>query len=448
MMRILLVNPPGKFIREARCQHKASVFQSLYPPLTLATMAALLLKEAEVMIVDSPALTLTLRELQERVIKFKPYILIFQTSTPTIETDLKIIEECKRVHKAIYGIFSVHATYFSDELIRLPFIDFVILGEPEFTALSIVKNGFKATPGVIWKEDEKIRKNEVKPSLALSLPIPAWNLVNLNSYLLPIKQEPYLMVITGRGCPYSCSFCVSPFYFDKKFRKRAVNEIIEELKYDISLGIRNFFFFTDTFTLDKKMVMELTEKIRKLETKIKWFCNSRVDTIDKEMLKEMKDSGCFLISFGVESGDEEILKRCKKGTDLEVIRKALYLTKSSGILSVCHFILGLPGETEQTLNKTIRLALELPTDFAEFYISTPFPGSAFYEEVSQLIEKRWDRFEYSSQALPTSINLKAKRKEAITRFYLRPKFILTALRAFGIKNLYRIARTGIDFLKN
>jgi len=450
-IKALLFNPPAKekYVKESRCQHRAAVFQSVYPPLTLAYIASLTRKENEVRLVDAIGDEIPEKDVIKIVDEFNPDIVIVNTTTPTINNDLDVIKKLKKVSNFRSVIFGVHATHFARELIKFPQVDIVIKGEPEFTAYELTNKELKDVKGIIYKDGGKVRENPDREPLDVnSLPFPAWDLVNLENYLMPIIGESYVLLATGRGCPYDCSFCVSTSYYGKKFRCREVESVIREIHYGKSLGIKNFFFFVETFTLNKKFVLELCDRIIKENLNIRWVCNSRVDTVNQEMLNRMEEAGCWLISFGIESSNQPILDRVRKGIKPEQSRKAVRMAHRAGIATIGHFVLGLPGETEESIRKTIKLAKRIPLNFAEFYIATPFPGSELFDEIEgrNYEEINWNEFEYSHQNLCRELNLEKFRKRAYTEFYLRHSLILRDLRLFGIRNLPKLIVGGIRFL--
>jgi len=194
--------------------------------------------------------------------------------------------------------------------------------------------------------------------------------------------------------------------------------------------------------------MELCDRIIDEKLDIRWVCNSRVDTVTREMLNSMREAGCWLISFGIESSSQKILDNVKKGITPEQSKKAVKMTHRAGIATIGHFVFGLPGETEDSIKNTIRFARRIPLNFAEFYIATPFPGSELFNEMDgrSYDEINWDELEYSHQNLCKEMNLEKHRKKAYMQFYLRPWLILRDIRLFGLGNLHKLVVGGIRFL--
>jgi len=450
-MKLILLNPPAKekYVKESRCQHRAAVFQSVYPPMTLAYIASLTRNENDILLIDAIGDGISERDVIHTVQEFDPDLIIVNTTTPTINNDLEVLRKLNKVSRFKSAMFGVHATHFAKELIESPQLDIVIKGEPEITSYELTRKDLKDVDGIIYKDNGKIKENKDREPLDVNdLPFPAWDLVNLGNYRMPIIGDSYVLLATGRGCPYDCSFCVSTSYYGKKFRCREVDSVIKEIHYGKSIGIKNFFFFVETFTLKKEFVMELCDRIIDEKLDIRWVCNSRVDTVTREMLNSMKRAGCWLISFGIESSNQKVLDSVKKGIRPEQSKKAVKMAHRAGIATIGHFVFGLPGETEDSIKKTTRFARKIPLNFAEFYIATPFPGSELFNEMDgrNYDGINWDDFEYSHQNLCKGLDLERFRKKAYMQFYLRPWLILRDLRLFGLSNLPKLVIGGIRFL--
>lgn len=448
-MNILLLNPPYpyKVIREGRCQHEAAIWDSLYPPLSLATLASYLRDGHRVTIIDGVAEGLTPSSLSERLKALNPDLIISTVSTPTINEDLKLLKEIKGISEAKTAIFGVHATYFAEELIQNDFIDSVILNDPEIPAVRLASGKEEDFEGIIRKSNGMPVLYPRKEKNVSSFKIPSWDLVDLNKYRIPIKREKYVLVSTARGCPYNCSFCVVPSYNGKRVRFREVNEVVEELKA-VSKHVNQVFFYTDLFTFRKKYVLDLCEQIIRENIPIHWVCNSRVDTFDREMAEVMRKAGCWMISFGIESGNQKILDLCDKKITLEQSRRAVQVARDADIISVGHFVLGFPGETQETLQQTLDFSVEVDPDFAEFYIATPFPGSRLYESLKSQIRIDWDDVRYDFDPYQYHFDLGKIRKKAYFKFYLRPKKVARFIRLFGVKKIVPMSFSAVRFLSS
>lgn len=451
-MRILLLNPPADtaVVREGRCQHEAAIWDTVYPPLTLATCAAILRQAHDVRLVDAVAARTPLAAVEAEARRFAPDLVLASISTPTVDSDLRALGRLREATGARVGAYGVHATYFAKDLVGSGALDLVIHHEPEGAAKALCRKPAEEVGGVTFRRNGETVTNpagqEYDPE---ELPFPAWDLLDMRHYRLPIKRTPYVLMTTGQGCPFPCTFCVAPYYSGVKFRPRPVEDVLAELKYVRSF-VRDVFFHTDTFTLNKKYLLALCQRMIEADLGIGWVSNSRVDTIDEEMVDAMRRAGCWLLAFGIESGSQKILDASKKKIRLEQSRRAVKVANDAGLMVAGHFILGLPGETEATIRETIDFARELPLSFAEFYIATPFPGAELYDVFrdSAGSPSEWRKFEYSHNVLAPDLDLEGHRRKAYVGFYVRPAQMLFILRKFGIQHLPQLAASGVRFLSS
>jgi len=321
------------------------------------------------------------------------------------------------------------------------------------------KRDLQEVLGISFKKNGKIVHNEDRPfnEDLDELPFAARHLLENAKYTLPVINEAYTLIITSRGCPHSCIYCTAFQYYGKKLRLRSAGNVVDEMQECLEKHkIRNFTMWSDTFNQNKKFVMEVCAEIKKrgLEKRIKWMANSRVDHVDAEVLGEMKSSGCIGVSYGVESGVEEILKNMKKGATAVQAREAVRLTKAAGIEVLTHIIFGLPGETVQTIEETIRYVKELDPDYAQFYCAIPFPKTELEEMGKKngwITTEDYAKYELNQPILnlPTLSpeELQKARVRAYREFYLRPSYIFKRLRK--IKNFTELVknyRQARDFI--
>jgi len=205
---------------------------------------------------------------------------------------------------------------------------------------------------------------------------------------MPYIKGPFTFMLTSRGCPVGCTYCIKHVSYQYATRLRSPKLIIEEMWYLKKLGIDNIHMYADLFTVNRDQVIELCNLMIEEKINIHWTSNSRVDFVDEEMLTLMGKAGCRLISWGIESGNEAILKHAKKGADPAKAARALRWAKQAGIMNWGYFIIGLPGETEETIRQTIDFAKKLPLDIALFHVAAPYPGTPFFFEV---VKNKWFR---------------------------------------------------------
>ena len=470
-MKTLIVNPPTctgmKYIREGRCEQRLNSFQYVMVPISLPMIAgALEAKGHDVKLLDCIANDVDVEGLKNVVRDFKPDFVLFNMSTATSSSDVQVIDIIREVSKAHFTVIGNHATSLPEEVLRTCSLNSVIRREPELTAQDLVDAletgrdllkvqgiSFKKLDGTIaHNEDRQFNEN------LDDLPFAARHLLDNARYTLPVINEPYTLIITSRGCPYSCIYCTAYQYYGKKLRLRSPENVVDEMQECLEKHhIRNFTMWSDTFNQNKKFVMEVCAEIKKreMEKKIHWMANSRVDHVDPEVLKEMRSSGCIGVSYGVESGVDEILKNMKKGATADQARVAVKQTKEAGIEVLTHIIFGLPGDTPETISATIKYVKELDPDYAQFYCAIPFPKTELEEMGKKngwITTEDYAKYELNQPILnlPTLSleQLQEARKRAYREFYLRPSYILKRLRkikSFGdLLTNYRQARDFIS----
>ena len=469
-MRISFINPPtpdgSKYMKElGRCGRRAIVGE-VWPQTGLAYLASIGRESgAEVQLLDGMGAEYTSEKTLDEIRKFRPELVLAHVTTPTAENDREFCYRLKRAyHSAVIGVIGTHPTALKSEMLEPGVIDLVIVGEAEGTIAEICrKNSFRGEiPGIIHSLDENEIVDGGERSLVEelnSLPFPARDLLPVQNYTMPFfGREPFLTVIPGRGCPFHCSFCRAGSVWGHKVRLRTVDNIMAELKDIVEkFSIRNIVFMTDLFTINSKWVTELCNAIVESRLGIQWICNSRVDGITPELTKTMAEAGCRMISFGLESGDDEILKTCHKQIDLKQSEDAIRWTKEAGILAFGYFIIGLPGETWGTVEKTIKASIRINPDYALFHLATPFPGTELYEWADKrgyLISDDWaDYDEEDGRAMRTEAmtleDLQRAKKIATRRFYWRVSKIIQGFRQIRNWNDFLVkVRAGIKLSKS
>jgi anaerobic magnesium-protoporphyrin IX monomethyl ester cyclase len=443
-MKVLLFNPPtpeGKrFIREGRCTQEEGAWGTLWPPVSLATAAAVLERDGHsVQLRDFPAEGRSLAELDQLVKEFSPDLAIWGSATPSITSDLSLAERLKKIHSGLMTCtFGTHAATLAEDCLRQhPDLNFIIRGEPEMTVGDLArmlseKASPEQVPGLIFLDSQKrlvVTPERELPKNLDDVPDPAWQYLDLNSYRLPLKGRKFLMVVPTRGCPYACSFCTTHSYYGSNLRRRSPARVIAEIRRNVTeFGVKDFLFWSDTFTLDRSYVKELCRAIIAENLAISWASNSRIDTIDQEMFRLMREAGCWMVSYGIESSSQDVLNATQKGASVKDIVKAVSWAKAAGLQVTGHFVLGLPGETPASLEETVKFSRGIGLDFAQYYCAVPFPGSSLYVEAKQkgwLPETPWEDFRQDKAimqipGLPAE-TVQRLRDEAYLQFYSRPQ---------------------------
>lgn len=462
--KIILINPPSemKVIREGRCEQRADSYQYLMVPISLPSSAAVLREGGfDVKIIDCIADEINLNELGNILKKESPFLVIINIATMSFAKDKFAAEICNKL-KIPCAAMGMHVTTLPEESLKESKFNFVIRGEPEITTLNLAKSinenkSLKNVNGISYIQNKKIIHNKDAGLIQdlNKLPFPARDLLKNEKYIEPLTQKPYTLVITGRGCPYGCIFCTADKYYGKKQRIRSPKNISDEIEEIIKkFGITHIGMWNDTFTLNKEQVIGLSKEILKRNLKIIWFCNSRVDTFDEERAEWMSKSGCRVITFGVESLDEKILKTSRKNITIEQVKNAVEICRKYKIRSQLHLIFGLPGENEGTIKNTIKRVIKIDPDYAQFYCAVPFPGTEFREYALKnkyFQEVPWERYEINN-ALVSYPNLSSKkiqdaRKKAYRSFYFRPKYIFRKIKEFPVKEWKKISVQAYNFFK-
>jgi len=463
-MRVFLINPPSadgvEMVREGRCMQRRSAWGAVWPPISLASIAGILeINGFECRLRDCIVEQVDLNRLIKEALSFNPELMIVNTATGSIRFDLLAVDKLKSVlGNARIFVIGIHPTALPEECLKLGRgLDGVIRGEPEMVTLALAeairdRKDWKQVSGVSYREGLFFYHNALMPGVELdSLPFPSWHLVKRELYRMPIIDKPFLMIGTSRGCPFECEFCADWVYYGKKLRLKSPQKIVRELDWaKTKFGVSDFLFWAESFTLNQAWAMEVCRAIIDSGLKIRFVVNSRPDQVNLELLRKLKEAGCWMVGYGFESGSERMLKLMNKKSGLEDNKNAVRWSKEAGLAITAHFILGFPGETKESVEETINFALEEKIDFAQFYCAVPFPGSRLYERARKegwIITDDFSKYEQNFCILSTP-QLKAEelsrlRAEAYQRFYRSPKKILGFLRLAialgGVKNLKALA---------
>jgi radical SAM superfamily enzyme YgiQ (UPF0313 family) len=473
---ILLVNPPTPdgelWIRTQHRVGRRTRENMIWPQVSLAQMAALLHPVYKVKVLDCNAERMGWPEFAKLLDKYQPKYYLTQMTAPTLENDMY---GCFLAHArgAKTIAFGTHITPIPVETMRpYPSLDFGLVGEPDLTIRDLldhlegkidqrsphIKSMFEKTDpsykpsfnedgtvnmrgikGIAWRDGDQIMLNFPRPFVADldDMPIPMHELLPLQKYRMPYIKGPFTFIVTSRGCPAGCTYCIKHVSYQYSTRIRSPKLIMEEMWVLKKLGINNIHMYADLFTVNRDQVIELCRLMIEENIQLKWTCNSRVDFVDEEMLNLMGKAGCRLISWGIESGNEQILKHARKGAYPDKAERALRWAKQAGIMNWGYFIIGLPGETEDTIQETIAFAKKLPLDIALFHVAAPYPGTPFFFEV---VENKWfrpgTRWEHVDMDKGTVLdypNLPAERllywqKRAFREWAFRPGPALTYLK--------------------
>ena len=379
------------------------------PPLGLASLAAVLEKDGhQIEILDANALQLSEYDVVEKVDGAD--IIGITAMTPIINSAIQIAKGIKQNNQDSTIILGgPHATILPEDILNnVPEIDIIVRGEGEETIVELCtalenNNSIENICGISYRNEGTIENTPSRPQIMDldSLPFLAYHLLPLGKYKLhpPHGREyPFMAMLTSRGCPYNCIFC-SKSVFGSTYRGQSPERIVDEIVYlKERFGIKEIAFYDDVLTLKQKRVMQLVKEFGERNLDIPWTCEARVNLVTEELLRAMKKAGCYMIAYGIESGNQMILNNLRKNITIEQIKSAIEATRKAGIQSVGYFMLGSPGETPETIRQTIDFAKSLPLDFAQFAITIPFPGTDLYNLYLDSGNKntKWDDFIYAS----------------------------------------------------
>lgn len=468
-MRVLLLNPCAdqgvRQVREGRCMQRAGAWTAIWSPLSLAISASLLRNSGfEVKIVDAIVENFDLQDIKKIVRDFQPKVVIINAVTPSIESDLSTCQAIKEIDNKIKtAIIGIHGTSLPNECLKMQAsLDFVVRAEPELTILELCfaiskSNDFKAINGLSYRQNNEYFHNSDRAFIQDldTLPFPAWDLVNVDKYRMPFTNKRFLLVAASRGCPYQCTFCADKAYYGRSLRLRSPKKIVDELEWVVSqFKIKDFLFWSESFTINTDFAKAVAKEIIKRKLDIQWVCNSRVDNVDEELLREIKQAGCWMIGYGVESANQAVLDSVKKGIYIQDTINAVTLSKKAGLEVTAHCILGFPQDTKASILETIEFVKKLDIDYAQFYCAVPFPGSELYKQAKDenwIYSQDWRRFEQNFSVLNTphlsTQEIMRLRTLAYRSFYFRPKKIAKIFRQIKTApQLFNLFKNTIDFL--
>lgn len=464
-MKVMLINPNSEAVERSH-RHRKEMLTPIIP-LGIAYVAAVLEKNGvNVTIVDQVAERIDQNTLLDKIFAEDPDVVGFSCLTATIDSVRKLADRIKGYNRGIKIVLgNIHASIFADELLKQKAADIVVHGEGEFSMLELVSaiqegKDLRAIKGISFNDNGNVYHNAYRePFEDLdNLPYPALHLLQLKNYtevpLASIYNSVASVILASRGCPYRCIFC-SQDKIHKKPRYRKIENIIDEIEYMNDRYKIRYFGFTDPFfPFSVGFGLEFCDRFieRGLHKRVRWVTETRVDLVNFELLKRMKEAGAYLIMYGFEVGNQAILDKLRKGTTLEQARIAMRYTKKAGLMTLGLFVLGMPGETKETCEETIRFAKELDCDFVKFNVAIPYPGTGFFElfkekggrvEELEKFNSWYDWFSGSGELIYTpegmsSEELKDLQRKAMFSYYARPRIILKNIikRRISLKFLF------------
>ncbi len=443
---IVFVNPP---LSSEEKMGDLAEGSSNAPPLGLCYLAAMTRKEGyNTKIVDAEALQLNLIKTADKILKLNPKYIGLTATTISIYNAANLAVILKKHNKDLKIIIGgAHITAVPEETMqKFDCFDVGILAEGELTIVNLLnalkKNkNLKGVKGIIFRKNNKLVKTEPADFIIKldDLPYPAWNLLpKLTKYYRPalfsFQRLPSTTLVTSRGCPNKCTFC-DRAVFGNIFRMHSTDYIMGMIKHLMKrYGIRDILFQDDTFTLHRRRLIEICNRIIKEKIDLTWSCNSRINTVDYKLLKLMKKAGCYSIAYGIESGSSKIIKILQKDIDLNLAKKIIDDTERAGIRTRGYFMVGNPGDTDKTIRESIAYSKKLNLSYIHVQALTPFPGCEIHDNWQKYgyLDDDWRKMnERNIIFVPhglTKKKLNQYMKEFYWGFYFRPKVILKHLR--------------------
>lgn len=467
-MKIYLLNPPfvPRYSRNSRWAARSRA-GTLYYPIWLSYTTGVLEKEGyRVRLVDAPAWNWDLENVKEDVKKFKPDLVVIEGNFQSLTNDIRVAMEINEGVEAKTVLVGPPTSQFPEKILKSNNgVDFIARFEYDLTIRDLAEaiekgKDFRDIQGISYKENGKIIRNANREFISSEDldGIPFISKVykehlNIRDYFLNHALYPMVQIFTGRGCPFKCTFCSWPeTLMGRKYRVRSTENVVDEFEYIANelTEVNEIFIEDDTFTISKKRIREICEEIKRRKLKITWSCNARAN-LDYETMKAMKEAGCRLLDVGYESGSDEILKNIRKGITTDDSRKFTKDAKKARLMILADFIFGMPGETKETAEKTIRFAKEVKPNIVQFAVATPIPGTEFCEWVKENgfllvddLEESLDEngFQKCIVSYPdfTKEDIENYVDKALKEYYLSPSFIPIAM-----KNILR--KNGLHELK-
>ena len=473
---IVLVNPPtpdgGLWIRTQHRVGRRTRENMVWPQVSLAQMAAMLYPQHSVAVIDANAERMSWPVFAKKLDELKPKYYLTQVTAPTLENDMYgcFLAKARGAQTIAFG---THVTPIPPETMRTyPALDYILLGEPDLTIrdlLDVLEGKVDQRPdniqkmfdnhdpmyepalnedgsvimekikGLVWRNGEDIVVNLTRPFIPHldDMPLPMHHLLPWDQYRMPLIKGPFTFIVTSRGCPAGCTYCIKHVSYQFSVRVRSAENIMEELWMLKKMGLNNIHMYADLFTVNRDQVMDLCQRMIDEKINLKWTCNSRVDYVDEELLTMMGKAGNWLISWGIESGSEQILRHARKGAYPDKAARSLQWARNAGIKNWGYFIIGLPGETEATIRETIDFSKGLPLDIALFHVAAPYPGTPFFFEVVKngwfRPGTRWEQVDMDKGTVLDYEGLSAERllywqRRAFREWAFRPGPIITYLK--------------------
>ena len=469
-----VTNIPRDLVYGCWCKGKR-IAGVTFPPVS-QVQTATVARDAghHVTFIDAAGEEISIESIINRMNDFQ--VIVMQTSTMTIKHDAEILNNLKKANKELITIVNgSHPTFEPEHTVCMEGIDIAVRRESEYVVRDLL-NAFDKEDGS-WKqvkgiayldENKKAVINEYYSMIQNldDLPCPDRTLLppNVDYYNPIVKRMPYTTMYSSRGCPGMCTYCSSPPFYGNKVRMRSAEKMLEDVKTIINQGYKEIFFRDENFTSSKKRVMKFCQGIIDQKLDITWIASSRADYFDKEMIEKMKEAHCHMVRIGVETGSPELLQRVKKEVTVEQVRQVFEWTHEVGLDTHAHLMIGMPGETLETIQQTIDFVKEIKPTVITCGICTPYAGTELFEQVREQFPEIGDGSDLNVEILHTQTffnqayteldheTLSKQLRRLYMEFYMRPSYIFNRLKNVNsLDELKRISLAGtqvFDFVLN
>jgi radical SAM superfamily enzyme YgiQ (UPF0313 family) len=470
-MKILFVCPPQLNAIDLSLPKILQEKEDPMPPLGLLYVASYLQKQQpqhELKFIDCELQKINHEELKKIIATEKPDVVAMSAMTFSMPTIILATETVKTTNpntKVVLG--GPHVYIYPKETLSHKNIDFLILGEGEIAFSELIANlnnpeKYSEIKNLAYRKDSEVIINPMADAILDldSLPMPNRELLSYKNYRSALAEKSIITtMITSRGCPFRCIFCNRP-HLGKRFRFRSAKNVVQEMEECYRLGIGEIFIYDDTFTVNRQRVVDICNMLIEKNLGLLWDIRARVDTVDYELLKLLKQAGCVRIHFGVEAGTQKIMNSLRKDITLEKAETAFKMSRKLGIKTLAYFMIGSPEETREDILETIRFAKKIDPDFGHFSITSPFPATELYQiglDKGILPNDYWLEFaknptlDFKPMVWEENLNHQELIKlleKAYSSFYWRPKYIIRTFRNIrSLDELFRKAGAAIKILK-
>jgi len=466
-MKVSFIFTPEQMVN--KCFYNASIWKNysknaiLVPPLGMVYLAALLREKGyDVSFIDANILKLSKEEIIRRLNELNPDYVLYNAITDNLQDTLGWITEIKKGYNKPVIIGGPHMEIYPEETLTHECLDYGVVGDgwetlPELLDVLGNEGDLTKVKGLVFRNNGKVILTEPRPKKVSleDVPFPARDLLPNERYdTILSKARPITIMITALGCPFRCTYCCT----DTNLRARSAEHIVAEVEECINkYGIKEIEFYDETFTVNKKKMNRFLDIVEEKGLMFYWSVRTRVDCVDKELIGRMSKNGCIRINFGIESGDEDVLMAINRNMSIETIRDAVKWSKDAGIMTFGFFMIGLPQDTKESIEKTLKLMLELDLDFMQLNKFTILPNSEMYEDYKKETgEDFWREYTLGNITLDdfkrtylqvTEEELDRYLERGYRSFYYRPKYIWKKLiTVSSFREFRRLASGALSLL--